>query len=315
MEDIKTIQMENNNKIQRDINIDNEILIDVNNNIQRDTNIGDMMQMEETDRIQRDTHIDNSNNINLFVTVYEKTRLMQACEKKNHELINNIITNEKHTIKYVFVKDEIISVSKETRNKMDLGTIGKNNNLNDGGVCCCCFPIILCCTCYIFQFRKFDKNNVLTALSIACSLNDIDTMELLIKNGADVNDMSIFHSVSNNNMHSLKLLIKYGANINKIIVLDRKYDGFLRSLHNVNIENTLFEHACECGDSSIINFLIESGIDVVNKFKCLDIIVQRGINNVYQQINNMTEYNNNVKYSSLNIVTNCIVTLLDTGGP
>ena len=49
--------------------------------------------VEEIDRIQRDTNIDNSNNINLFVTVYEKTRLMQACEKKNHELINNIITN------------------------------------------------------------------------------------------------------------------------------------------------------------------------------------------------------------------------------
>ena len=318
MEDTKIIvstQINNYDTIQKDTNIDNMMQIEEPDKIQRDTNIGNMMQMEEIDRIQRDTNIDNSNNINLFVTVYEKTRLMQACEKKNHKLINKIITNEKHTINYVFVEDEIVSVSKQTRNKSDFGTIGKTNNLNDGDVCCCWFPILPFLIIHIFNFQKLAKNNVLTALSIACSLNDINTMKLLIKNGADVNDMSIFHSVSNNNMHSLKLLIKYGANINKIIVLDRKYDGFLRSLHNVNIENTLFEHACECGDSSIINFLIESGIDVVNKFKCLDIIVQRGINNVYQQINNMTEYNNNVKYSSLNIVTNCIVTLLDTGGP
>jgi len=287
MEDIKIIQMENNNKIQRDINIDNEIIIDVNNNIQRDTNI------------------DNQNNNNQFVSVTTKTCLMNACETKNYELINNVITNEKHTINYVYIKD-IISISKHTRNKIDLESIGKTNNVDHNDICCCFIPFFIPIVYLnMFRFKDVTNKNVKTALSIACSLNDIETMKLLIRNGADVNDNSIFVSVCKNNINTLKLLIEHGANINKIIVVERKYDGLFRSLHNVKIERSLFEDACMYSNTNIINFLIESGVDVLDKSKCIDIIVKRSGNKIYQKINNMTVNNNYVQYSSIDIIMNC----------
>ena len=227
------------------------------------------------------------------MNVKEKTRLIIACENDNLELVEAIIENELYTINYIFNNDnDYIQIYKKIK-KQEVDEIYKNEKVK------CSINNMYSVNGY--KWEKYDMIQPNTALSYSCYNNNLKMMKLLIKRGANINDISIFIAVKNNNIETLKLLINEGAYINKMIIYNMvfRYCLYLIIGSYLKIEYTLFDYACQLNNDDVVIFLIKSGIDIFDKSKCMDIVVKNNNIKLYKLIShlhNKTNEHNDIFY-------------------
>lgn len=112
--------------------------------------------------------------------------------------------------------------------------------------------------------------------AIFYALDYYEALQLLIKNGANVNYSNsfgktpIFYAVENNNIEAIKLLIKNGANLNvKLIdnedILKVNLPYYISICSYIHPSKTLVIHTSIYGNLDILKLLIKNGADYKEK--------------------------------------------------